>query len=112
MVTAGNWPWWLMTSGASPFSIRATDDNDTCMLLLEATIVLGTGSLAGLVAGSVSHRLLARWLADTTGYPAPFALSATQIAVVLAGIVGAALALIALASASAARVEQRMAFHE
>jgi len=82
------------------------------VLLLETAIVLGTGSLAGLAAGSVSHRLLARWLADTTGYPAPFALSATQIAVVLAGIVGVALALIALASASAARVEQRMAFHE
>jgi len=82
------------------------------VLLLEAAIVLGTGSLAGLIAGGVSHRLLARWLADTTGYPAPFALSAGQIVVVLAGIVGVALALIALAGARAARVEQRMAFHE
>ncbi|HEX4804944.1 MAG TPA: ABC transporter permease [Conexibacter sp.] len=82
------------------------------VLLLEAAIVLGTGSLAGLVAGSVGHRLLARWLADTTGYPAPFALNVAQILVVLAGIVGAALALIALAGARAAHVEQRMAFHD
>ncbi len=82
------------------------------VLLLEAAIVLGTGSLAGLAAGTAGHRLLARWLADTTGYPAPFALNVGQIAAVLAGIVGAALALIALASARAARVDERLAFHE
>ncbi len=82
------------------------------VLLLEAGIVLGTGSLAGLAAGAVGHRLLARWLADTTGYPAPFALNIGQVAVVVVSIVGAALALIALASAQAAHVDQRMAFHE
>ena len=82
------------------------------VLLLETTIVLGTGALAGLAAGTVGHRLLARWLADSTGYPAPFALGVAQIALVLAGILGTALALIALASIRASRVEQRMAFHE
>lgn len=82
------------------------------VLLLEAGIVLGTGSLAGLAAGAVGHRLLARWLADTTGYPAPFALNIGQVAVVVVSIVGAALAFIALASARAAHVDQRMAFHE
>ena len=82
------------------------------VLLLEAGIVLGTGSLAGLAAGAAGHRLLARWLADTTGYPAPFALNLAQVAVVVASIVGAALVLIALASVRAARVDQRMAFHE
>ncbi|MGN6188606.1 MAG: ABC transporter permease [Conexibacter sp.] len=82
------------------------------VLLLEAGIVLGTGALAGLAAGTVGHRLLARWLADSTGYPAPFALGAGQIAFVLAGILGSALALIAVASVRASRVEQRMAFHE
>jgi putative ABC transport system permease protein len=82
------------------------------VLLLEAAIVLGTGALAGLAAGAVGHRLLARWLADSTGYPAPFALGAAQIALVLAGTLGTALALIALASVRASHVEQRMAFHE
>lgn len=82
------------------------------VLLLETAIILGTGSLAGLAAGVVGHRLLARWLADTTGYPAPFALDVAQAAVVVVSIVGAALVLIAVASARAARVDQRMAFHE
>ncbi|HEX7290430.1 MAG TPA: FtsX-like permease family protein, partial [Conexibacter sp.] len=82
------------------------------VLLLEAALVLGTGALAGLLAGLAGHRLLARWLADSTGYPAPFALNAAQVAVVVASILGTALALIALASARASRVEQRMAFHE
>jgi putative ABC transport system permease protein len=82
------------------------------VLLLEATIVLGTGALAGLIAGVVGHRLLARWLADTTGYPAPFALNPAQIGLVVASILGVALALIALAGARASRVEQRLAFHE
>ncbi|MFL5819021.1 MAG: ABC transporter permease [Conexibacter sp.] len=82
------------------------------VLLLEAAIILGTGTLAGLAAGAVGHRLLARWLADTTGYPAPFALNVGQIALVLVSIVGGALVLVALASARAARVDQRMAFHE
>jgi len=82
------------------------------VLLLEAVLVLGPGALAGLLAGLASHRLLARWLTDSTGYPAPFAISAAQVAVVVAGILGTAFALIALASARAACVEQRMAFHE
>jgi putative ABC transport system permease protein len=82
------------------------------VLLLETVIVLGTGALAGLLAGAAGHRLLARWLADSTGYPAPFALGAAQVAVVIVSILGTALALIALASVRAARVEQRMAFHE
>jgi len=82
------------------------------VLLLETTLVLGTGALAGLAAGAAGHRLLARWLADSTGYPAPFALGAAQIALVLVGILGTALVLIALASLRASHVEQRMAFHE
>lgn len=82
------------------------------VLLLEATIVLGTGAFAGLIAGVIGHRLLAHWLADTTGYPAPFALNATQVALVMASILGVALSLIGLAGARAARVEQRLAFHE
>jgi putative ABC transport system permease protein len=82
------------------------------VLLLEAGIVLGTGACAGLIAGVAGHRLLAHWLADTTGYPAPFALNATQIVLVVASILGVALILIGLAGARAARVEQRLAFHE
>ena len=37
MVTAGNWPWWLITSGASPFSILATLDSGTCTPSAPAT---------------------------------------------------------------------------
>jgi hypothetical protein len=37
MVTAGNEPWWLITSGASVFSKRATLDSGTCVLPSAAT---------------------------------------------------------------------------
>jgi putative ABC transport system permease protein len=54
------------------------------LLILEAAIMLGTGCLAGVAAGTLGHLLLARWLAQTTGYPAPFDLGAVQ-ALTIAG---------------------------
>jgi putative ABC transport system permease protein len=79
------------------------------ILLLEAAIVRGTGCLTGVLAGMLGHRLLARWLALTTGYPAPFSLGAPQIVAVVGSIPAAALLLIAIAGAGAAHVDQRIA---
>jgi putative ABC transport system permease protein len=44
-------------------------------LLIETGIVLGTGCIAGAIAGIYGHLLGNRWLEITTGYPAPFSLS-------------------------------------
>lgn len=82
------------------------------ILLLEAGLMLGTGCLAGLLAGAVGHRLLARWLSVTTGYPAPFALRPVQVLLVAGAVLVAALALVAIASVRAAHVDQRVAFRE
>ena len=43
MVTAGNGPWWLMTSGASPRSTFTTLDNETTTL----TVTLPTSAAEG-----------------------------------------------------------------
>ena len=37
MVTAGNWPWWLMTSGCKPRSIVVTAESGTCTPLAPGT---------------------------------------------------------------------------
>ena len=82
------------------------------MVLLEAGIVLGTGCVAGFIAGLLGHKLLARWLALTTGYPAPFALDIMP-ALLIAGIVlVGALLLIAVFSAAPANTDPRVALQE
>lgn len=48
------------------------------ILLYEAVLVLGTGCLTGALLGSYGHVLANRFLQDTTGYPAPFALALPQ----------------------------------
>ncbi len=47
-------------------------------LLLETGMVLGVGCLSGAVAGIYGHFLGDRWLALTTGYPAPFTFTGFQ----------------------------------
>ncbi len=82
------------------------------LLILEAGIVLATGCLAGVAAGTLGHLLLARWLAQTTGYPAPFQLGPVQILTIAGAVLVAALALIAIASAKAANVDRTLALNE
>lgn len=48
------------------------------ILLYEAILVLGTGCLTGAILGGYGHVLANRFLQDTTGYPAPFALALPQ----------------------------------
>jgi putative ABC transport system permease protein len=82
------------------------------VLLLEAMIVLGTGCAAGFFAGLLGHKLLARWLALTTGYPAPFALDIPQALLVAGIVLVAALALIAAFSTAPANTDPRVALQE
>ena len=37
IVTAGNWPWWLITSGCSARSILVTAESGTCAPLAPGT---------------------------------------------------------------------------
>ncbi|HXE45889.1 MAG TPA: ABC transporter permease [Conexibacter sp.] len=79
------------------------------VVLLEATIVLATGALAGVAAGAAGHRLLTRWLTFETGYPAPFAIVPSQIAAVVGALLGLAILLIAAAGTRAVRTDRRAA---
>jgi len=45
------------------------------ILLCEAVVILATGCLTGAALGLYGHLLANRFLRDTTGYPAPFALA-------------------------------------
>ncbi len=67
--------------------------------------MLATGGLAGIAAGAAGHRLLARWLSLTTGYPAPFALAPGQIVVLLGALLGIVLPLVGAAGVRAARAD-------
>jgi putative ABC transport system permease protein len=82
------------------------------ILLLEATIALGTGCAAGVVSGLLGHKLLARWLALTTGYPAPFAIGIVQALLIAGVVLVAALLLIAMFSAGPANTDPRIALED
>jgi putative ABC transport system permease protein len=95
----------LKTKGFSSVQLLRT-------LLWESAIVLGVGCLVGAVLGVYGHALASRWLEMSTGFPAPFAFGETQVLVVLALVVGIALAIVALPGMQAARVSPQTAFQE
>jgi len=76
------------------------------IVLIEAAIVLATGGLAGVAGGIAGHRLLARWLSLTTGYPAPFAIAPSQIAALIGALLGIALTLVGAACVRALRTDR------
>lgn len=65
-------------------------------MMIESSLVLLAGSLAGVAAGSFGHYLGGRWLQLTTGYPAPWSWAIDQMLVTTAIIVGVALAITAI----------------
>jgi len=81
-------------------------------LLLEAAIVLGTGCLAGALAGIYGHLLLDRWLRLTTGFPAPFSIAGWQVLETFALVATASLALVLVPSWLATRVPARVALQD
>jgi len=82
------------------------------LLIIEAAVVLMTGCVAGIAAGVIGHALLGRWLALTTGYPAPFAIGETQ-GLRLTGIVlTGALVLIGCAGTLASGTPPRNPAHQ
>lgn len=72
-------------------------------LLLESTVVIAVGCLAGAVLGVYGHALADRWLMVATGYPAPFSPGIAHLLATVALIAGIALAMIGLFGRAAAR---------
>jgi putative ABC transport system permease protein len=81
-------------------------------LLLESAITVGVGCAIGGVVGIYGHALAGRWLTLTTGFPAPFAVAPTQVALTLTLITVVALAVIAIPGFAASRVPARAGFQD
>lgn len=81
-------------------------------LLLESTISVAIGCVDGGVLGLYGHALASRWLALTTGFPAPFSLDGVQVVIAFAIVTSITLAAVALPGLSAARVSPRTGFQE
>ena len=81
-------------------------------LVLESSIVLGVGSAVGAAFGVYGHALGSRGLIEITGFPAPFALDAAQIAITLALLASITMTVIALPGLLAARVPAELSFQE
>jgi putative ABC transport system permease protein len=81
-------------------------------LLLESAITVGVGCAIGGVVGIYGHALAGRWLTLTTGFPAPFAVAPTQVALTLTLITVVALAVIAIPGFAASRVPARVGFQD
>jgi putative ABC transport system permease protein len=78
------------------------------ILLLEAGLILGTGSLAGALFGIYGHALGNRWLQISTGYPAPFSFDASQTITTCVAVLAVALALSAWSGYSVSRPPRRV----
>lgn len=82
------------------------------LLSIEAAVVLTTGCAAGTAAGVIGHALLGRWLALTTGYPAPFAIGETQALRLMGIVLAGALVLIGCAGTLASGTPPRNPAHQ
>jgi putative ABC transport system permease protein len=81
-------------------------------LLLESVIVLSIGCADGVLLGVFGHALASRWLAQTTGFPAPFSLGGYQVLLTLALVGSIALAVVAMPGFRAAQVSPQAGFRE
>ncbi len=81
-------------------------------LLLESAITVGVGCVIGGIVGIYGHALAGRWLTLTTGFPAPFSIAPTQVALTLTLITAVALAVIAIPGFAASRVPARAGFQD
>ncbi len=81
-------------------------------LLIEGAVVLGIGCSLGAAMGLYGHALADRFLAATTGFPAPFTLAGSSLLLTLALVVGIALMIYAFPGWAAAKVSPRASFQE
>ena len=81
-------------------------------VLIESAITIAVGAVLGAVVGVFGHALADRFLALSTGFPAPFSLNAPQLLLTLALLSAIALAVIAIPGGAAARVPPTAVFQE
>jgi putative ABC transport system permease protein len=81
-------------------------------ILIESAVVLGIGGLDGAILGLYGHALADHYLRANTGFPAPFSIGVTQIALTLLIVAGASLAVISLPGYAAAGVAPELSFQE
>jgi putative ABC transport system permease protein len=81
-------------------------------VLTESAVTIGAGVLVGTAVGVIGHALAGRFLALTTGFPAPFALGPAQVLLTIALFTLTALAVVALPGMAAARVSPRAVLQE
>jgi putative ABC transport system permease protein len=81
-------------------------------VLLESAFTLSVGALLGGLLGVAGHALAGRFLQLTTGFPAPFAVGAAQVALTVGLFLSIALVVIALPGLAAARISPRAVLQE
>ncbi len=81
-------------------------------LLLESTAMLALGSFVGAAVGIYGHALASHWLTIAAGFPAPFSVGVSQLALTLALICAIATVVISLPGLAAARVSPRVSLQE
>ncbi|HTD57644.1 MAG TPA: FtsX-like permease family protein [Solirubrobacteraceae bacterium] len=81
-------------------------------VLIESTVVLAIGGLDGAIFGLYGHALADHYLRANTGFPAPFSIGLTQIALTLLIVAGASLAVISIPGYSVAGVAPELSFQE
>jgi putative ABC transport system permease protein len=81
-------------------------------VVLESGVAVATGCAVGALLGLYGHALASRWLALSTGFPAPFSLGVGAIALALAIVVGCTLLLAGVLGYRCARVPPSVAFQE
>jgi putative ABC transport system permease protein len=77
-------------------------------LLAETVLVLGTACATGALAGMYGHYLGDRWLALSTGYPAPFTFTAWHALTVCLIVAGVALSITAVPGLLVSRTPPRL----
>jgi putative ABC transport system permease protein len=92
----------LRISGATPGRLRR-------LLLLESTLILGTGCLVGAVAGIYGQLIIDGYLKHVTGFPVASLTASWRPLVILVLVVASALAIVIAPAFSASRVSPALA---
>lgn len=92
----------LRLSGAPPQRLRR-------LLLIESTLILGTGCLVGVVAGIYGQLIIDSYLKQVTGFPVASLATGWRPLAILALVLASALAVIAVPGFSASRVSPALA---
>lgn len=81
-------------------------------VVLESVVAVTVGCAVGALLGLYGHALASRWLALSTGFPAPFSLGLGAILEALAIVVGCTVLLAGVLGYRSARVPPSVAFQE